>query len=424
MIPNSILNEGGGFSPPKLELNPTDIEDFDFRFKEFLRFFDPTFTRSEPRERLFQYLSGLFSPLERKSAEPIALNIENGDVRSMQRFLSDTLWDDDFILSQFHQLVARDLNNNEGVLIFDESGFVKKGKDSAGVSRQYCPHLGKVENCQVGVFAAYASNNGSCLIDKRLFLPQTWFEEDFQKRREKCGIPEELSFKTKPQLACEMLKELRASNQFIFKYVLGDTLYGNSPEFISAIEEEEEFIYFVSVPENTQFWLTQDELLKEKPLFKKEAKARKGITFSEPETIIVKKFALDLNSYCWYRRKVSEGAKGPLEYEFSRHRILLKRNSKKEMWLIIKRTLGEKPQYKYYISNAPKSVSLKKLVELSGMRWPIEQCFEEEKVELGMSHYEVRKFQGWHHHMMCCMLAHFFLWHLKIQLFEKKTVHC
>jgi SRSO17 transposase len=149
--------------------------------KIFHEQFRDCFSRSEPWENLFRYLSGQFSGLERKSIEPMALYVDGGDVRCMQRFISDAVWNDDKILKRHHENISEDMGDKDGVLIFDESGFVKKGDDSAGVSRQYCGSIGKVENCQVGVFAAYASRHGYTLIDDQLFIPQKWFEDSLKR---------------------------------------------------------------------------------------------------------------------------------------------------------------------------------------------------------------------------------------------------
>jgi SRSO17 transposase len=144
---------------------------------------------------------------------------------------------------------------------------------------------------------------------------------------------------------------------------------------------------------------------------------------TEKKPIKLASLAKSLSSFYWYRRKVSEGTKGPIEYEFTKRRIVLSKNGipDKEVWLVVRRTLEDAPTYSYFLSNAPVSTRLPTFVWLSGLRWPIEQCFEETKTELGMDHYEVRKYRGWHHHMLTCMLAHFFLWHLKIRLGKKST---
>ena len=146
---------------------------------------------------------------------------------------------------------------------------------------------------------------------------------------------------------------------------------------------------------------------------------------NKSKPITIDELAKNINDYFWYRRQVSEGAKGPIVYEFTRRQVILAAEGlpQKTVWLLIRRTIGDEPEYSYFISNAASSTRLKTLVWLSGMRWAIEQCFEETKGELGMDHYEVRKFRGWHHHMLTCMLAHFFLWHLKIRMGKKSAVY-
>ena len=168
---------------------------------------------------------GQFSTLERKSIEPMALQVEGGTIRGMQRFISDVRWDEEQMRWNYHQLVADEMGDPEGVLMFDETGFVKKGHDSVGVARQYCGTLGKVENCQVGVFAAYASRHGYALVDKRLFLPETWFTDAYAARRTTCHVPHELGFQSKSQLAATMLQAIVHDGLLPFKYVVADCLW-------------------------------------------------------------------------------------------------------------------------------------------------------------------------------------------------------
>jgi SRSO17 transposase len=368
---------------------------------------------------------GQFSELERKSIEPIALNVEDGNVRPMQRFISDAEWADDKILNKYHSLVNEDLGTSEGILIFDESGFIKKGNDSIGVSKQYCGSIGKVENCQVGVFAAYASPHGYALLDKRLFIPEKWFSGDYKLRRTKCRLPENIEFKTKPQLAIDMLNGIVKEEILPFKYVLGDSLYGSSPQFIEAVESCVGLTYFVEVASDTRCWLKRPITREKQYKYKGEIRSKTVLEKTENKPIAVSTLAENINDFFWYRRKVSEGTKGPIEYEFTRRRIILsyKDLPQKTVWLTIRRTLGDQPVYKFYLSNASTSARLSLFVWLSGIRWAIEQCFEETKSELGMDHYEVRKYTGWHHHMLVSMLAHFFLWHIKIRLGKKSTIY-
>src|SRR5437867_4246713 len=195
---------------------------------------------------------GQFSELERKSIEPMALEVAGGNVRGMQRFISDNIWDEDKMRQTYHGLVAAEMGDAEGVLMVDESGFVKKGKESVGVARQYCGSLGKVENCQVGVFAAYASRHGYALVDKRLFMPETWFGEDYAERRHKYQIPKKLKFHTKPQLTTKIITTIHNKNQLPFKYIITDCLYGNSPDFLDTIDACVKMTSLMSIPSDTQ----------------------------------------------------------------------------------------------------------------------------------------------------------------------------
>lgn len=413
------------YSVPKFDLDRGDIKNFMNELKGFHEQFADCFHRSESRENFFNYMSGQFSPIERKSIEPIALALEGSNVRAMQRFVSDAPWAEKNMIVKYRSFVNDDLGSPEAAMIFDESGFVKKGGDSIGVAKQYCGTIGKVDNCQVGVFAGYASENGYALVDKRLFIPEKWFTDEYRARRRKCILPEETVFRTKPQLAAEMLTELHEENVLPFKYVLGDSIYGESPEFIAAAESLPDKTYFVSVSKDTLCWLKQPMSFTKTYRWGRKVLTKTILADPESKPLSVETLARNINDYFWYRRQVSEGTKGPIIYEFTRRRIILSAAGlpKKTVWLLIRRTIGDDLQYNFFISNASSSVRLKTLVWLSGMRWAIEQCFEESKTELGMDHYEVRKFPGWHHHILTCMLAHFFLWHLKIRLGKKSTVY-
>jgi SRSO17 transposase len=169
MLPACRTEEG--FSIPTFDVESSDVEGFMDELREFQSAFHDCFTRSEPREHFFDYMVGQYSALARKSIEPMALQVEGGSIRGLQRFISDAVWDEEQMRWDYQHLVATEIGDLDGVLMFDETGFVKKGQDSAGVARQYCGPLGKVENCQVGVFAGYASRHGYALVDKRLFLP-------------------------------------------------------------------------------------------------------------------------------------------------------------------------------------------------------------------------------------------------------------
>jgi SRSO17 transposase len=402
---------------------PSDVEGFLEELWEFQSAFHDCFARSEPRAHFFDCMVGQFSKFERKSIEPMALQVEGGTIHGMQRFISDISWDEDQMVWNYHQLVADDLGDPEGVLMFDETGFVKKGQESVGVARQYCGTLGKVENCQVGVFAGYASRHGYALVDKRLFLPEEWFSDAYATRRTTCHVPQALTFQRKPQLAAAMLHALRQEGLLPFKYVVADCLYGNSPDFLDAVDACVGVTTLVAIPGETRCWLQRPRTEDKTYLYKGEARSKRVVVDAVPAACSVATVAANLPASSWYCRKVSEGTKGPIEYAFARQRVTLCKEGLPErtVWLVIKRTVGVTPLYSYYISNAPVSTPWRTFVWLSGVRWAIEQCFEEGKTELGMDHYEVRKYTGWHHHMLTTMLAHFFLWHLKLRLGKKSA---
>jgi SRSO17 transposase len=410
---------------PKFDLGKGDVKDFINELRGFHEQFADCFQRSESREHFFNYMAGQFSPLERKSIEPIALAIEDGNVRSMQRFVSDAPWDDDKMIAKYRSFVNDDLGHPDGALIFDESSFVKKGQDSIGVARQYCGVIGKVDNCQVGVFAAYVSESGYALVDKRLFIPDKWFADDYLERRQKCKLPQEMVFRTKPELAVEMLNAISKEDVLPFKYVLADTIYGASPQFICAVEALPGKTYFVSVTKDTLCWLRRPMTITKEYRWGGKHRTKTVLLDPQSKPLSVADLAANINDYFWYRRQVSEGTKGPIVYEFTRRQVILAAAGlpNKTVWLLIRRTLGDDPDYSFFISNASSNSRLRTLVWLSGLRWAIEQCFEETKSELGMDHYEVRKFPGWQHHILTCLLAHFFLWHLKIRMGKKSTVY-
>ncbi len=424
MLP-TIRHDEYLYPVPKFDLSRKDVKNFMTQLTCFHEQFADCFPRSESRDHFFKYMAGQFSPLERKSIEPIALAIKDGNVRAMQRFVSDSCWNEEKMITKYRSLVNDDLGHPDGALIFDESGFIKKGDDSIGVARQYSGAAGKVDNCQIGVFAAYVSDQGYALVDKRLYLPEKWFTADYAERCNKCLLPAETVFSTKPQLAVDMLNAVAHEDILPFKYVLADSVYGVSPDFINAIEALQGKTYLVSVPKTTLCWLKSPMTITKH--YQRSGKTRTKSILVDPDSkpITIDKIANNINDYFWYRRTVSEGSKGPIVYEFTRRQVTLAEAGlpKKTVWLFIRRTLEEKPEYSFFISNALANIRLKTFVWLSGLRWAIEQCFEETKSDLGMDHYEVRKFTGWHHHILTIMLAHFFLWHMKIRLGKKSTVY-
>src|ERR671922_2611336 len=276
MLP-ACRTQGDEFTIPTFDLVPRDVEGFMDELWEFQSAFHDCFTRSEPRAHFFDYMVGQFSQLARKSIEPMALHVEGGTIRGLQRFISDVQWDEEQMRWTYHQLVAEAMGDPEGVLMFDETGFVKRGKDSVGVARQYCGPLGKVENCQVGVFAGYASPQGYALVDKGLFLPEAWFTDAYAARRTKCQVPPALTGQSKPRLAAARLQAIASEGLLPFKYIVADCLYGNSPDFLDAIDACVGVTAFVAIPSETRCWLqrprTEDKVYR----YKGEARAKRVV---------------------------------------------------------------------------------------------------------------------------------------------------
>ena len=408
---------------PNFDLTCTDVEGFLDQLHEFHQAFHSCFVRREPREHFLHYLAGQLSSLERKSIEPMAMHIEGGNIRGMQRFISDDVWKEDKMRQTYHGMVADEMGEPQGIIIFDESGFVKKGQDSVGVARQYCSTIGKVENCQVGVFAAYASSKGYALVDKPLFLPEAWFDDEHAERRVTCRVPKEAVFRSKPELAAQMLLAIRAEGVLPFRYIGADSVYGNSPVLLEALDACVGAIYLVGISSEMRCWRQRPVTQEQTYLYRGEVCARRILAPGSEPPMSVAEWAHGLQTHRCYRRTVSEGGKGPIVYEFARRRVTLCRDGlpDRTVWLVVKRSLSATPKYWYSISNAPASAALSLFVWMSGRRWSMEQCFEESKSEVGMDHYEVRTYEGWHHHILVSMLAHFFLWQLKIRLEKKIT---
>ena len=203
MLP-ACRTEVEGLSIPTFDVVSSDVEGFMEALQEFQAAFHDCFARSEPREHFFDYMVGQFSALERKSIEPMALRVEGGTIRGMQRFLSDAVWDEEQLRWTYHHLVAEEMGAPDGVLMCDETGFGKKGKESVGVARQYGGTLGQVANGQVGVFAGYAARHGYALVDTRFFVPEGWWSDADAVRWRQCKVPDELTLQSKPQVAAAM----------------------------------------------------------------------------------------------------------------------------------------------------------------------------------------------------------------------------
>jgi SRSO17 transposase len=303
------------------------------------------------------------------------------------------------------------------VWIVDGSGFPKKGTHSVGVARQWCGQLGKVENCQEGVFAAYASRKGYTLLDRRLYLPESWFDKEYRERWEKCGIPEDTTFKTESELALDMLKSVIAADNLRFRWVTCDESYGKVPVFLDGVAGLERW-YFAEVPHSTRAWAARPKtaIPEWKGRGRRPSKAQLVAGEAAPQR--VDELAATIPEDEWKAYLIKEGSKGPIVAQFAFRRVIAVRDELPgpDVWLVLRRSLDEEPQLKTYLSNAPADIPCTELVRVAGMRWPVETAIEDGKDNLGMNEYMVRSWRGWHHHMTLCILAHHFLVRTQIRL--------
>jgi SRSO17 transposase len=374
------------------------------------------FYRREQSYWALRYLEGLLLPGRRKSVESMALALAGGNVRNMQQFLGSGAWDDEALLKQHGELVAENLGDAEGVLIVDGSEFPKKGRYSAGVARQYCGIRGKIDNCQAGVFLAYAAPRGQTLLEHRLYLPEKWFEPAWRERWEQCGIPDEIAFRTKPQLAWEMIEAVVKRAVLPFSWVTCDETFGNNPEFLGHLESAR-IRYLADVSVSTLVWLERPETWIPPAKSSGRPPSRARVAADAPRPVRVDELGAQLPQGAWRKYQVKEGEKGPIQARFAFVRVVVVRDKLPgpELWVVLRRSLGDPAELKVFISNAPADTRPKELVRVSGMRWPIESCFEQAKGSLGMAAYQTRSWRGWHHHMTLVILAHHFLVRLKLK---------
>ena len=403
-------------SAPPLDLTEEDVVGLAEELVAYHAEFAELFFRREQQQWGLIYAEGLLHPDLQKSVEPLALWLEGGNVRAMQRFIGEGAWDDEAILRKHRELVAASLGTPDGVLIVDGTDFPKKGKYSVGVARQYCGATGKIDNCQASVFLAYASSRGHTLLDRRLYLPEEWFAEASRERWERCGIPDDVAFRTKPQLAWEMIEAAVDSEVLPIAWVTCDEAFGNNPEFLGNLERAE-LRYLAEVPVSTLVWRERPET--EVPAAKSRGRppSRRRLVAETPPSLRVDQLAAQLPLGAWRKRRVKDGEKGPIQARFAFVRAVAVRDSLPgpDIWVVFRRSLNEPQELKAYLSNAPADTPLGELVRISGMRWPIETCFEEAKGSLGMADYQTRSWRGWHHHMTLVILALHFLVRLRFK---------
>lgn len=347
--------------------------------------------RRELRETGADFLDGLLSGIERKTGWLMAEQSGAERPYRMQSLLGRSHWDADRLRDEVRDYVVEALGDEDGVLIVDETGFVKKGDRSAGVARQYSGTAGRIENSQIGVFLAYASRYGQALVDRRLYLPESWTKD--RARCAKASIPETVEFATKPTMARAMV-EVALDAGVPCAYVLGDAVYGADSSLRRMLEAREQ--PYVLAVRGAHFMRRGGDRRFEE---------------TSPEEL-----ASELAPEDWVCHAAGEGAKGPRLYDWARIRRPWTSKGGFEHWLLVRRKRSTSGEKAYYLVFAPPGSSLAELAAVAGLRWAVEECFERAKDDLGLDHCEARSWHGWHRHMSLCMAALAFLSKLSADL--------
>jgi SRSO17 transposase len=402
-----------------LGLCETDVKAMAKELVEFHQQFHDHYGRIEHQRLGLAYISGLMSNCQAKSVEPIALELLNkSSVRSLQMFMKDYLWDHQGMRSSHQSMLAQTIGRPDGMITADSCEYPKKGKESVGVDRQYCGALGKVENCQSGVFVGYSSQNGYGLLNCQLYMPENWFSKQQQQRRKANLVPQDLIFKTKQQIALELIESVMATGNFPARWIGCDATFGSDIEFLNALPRN--LYYFADIRCDTLIFTKKPRI--GVPPYKGRGRrpSKLKVLPGQPKAKSVSDIARS-KQLSWKSVIVAEGAKGPITANVARIQVYLSRDGLPvgdRQWLFLRKNADGK--IKYAISNAPKQTSLKELIKASTMRWPIEQCFQDGKGHLGMDKYEHRSWPAWHRHMIFVFLALHFLLRLRIK-FKKNS---
>ena len=337
----------------------------------------PRFTRKETREQARAYLEGLLSGVERKNGWQLAEQLGHTNPYRVQHLLDRAVWKADLVRDELCAYVTTHLGQADGVLIVDESGFLKKGDKSVGVKRQYSGTAGRVENCQVGVFLAYATRKGHTFLDRELYLPQEWADD--APRRKAAHVPKSVHFATKPELAQAMLT--RALDAGVpCAWVTGDSVYGSSHALRECLQTRRQ-AYVLAVANDERLSWEQGRI--------------RALTL-----------ARRLPASSWQTLSCGEGAKGPRVYEWAWLPLDAPTQEGFAHWLLVRRSLSDPTELAYYLVFAPAATALATVAQVAGTRWSIEAGFESAKGEVGLDHYEVRSWHGWYRHMTLALVAH------------------
>ena len=374
-------------------------------FGEFHAFFAVAFGRKQWREHSKNYLQALLvQSQERRNAENLSETVP-ASARAMQRFLREARWDDDAVIGRLQEYLGPKLADSEAVWVFDGSDFPKQGVKSVGVARQYCGASGKIANCQAGMFLAHVGPRGRALVDKRLYLPESWTSD--QGRCESAGVPvDKRQYRSKTELALEMVERALERGHLKAGWVAADDAFGLSPSFrenLAALGMN----YVLDVPAGFTVWPVEPEWTT--PAYQGFGRPRKPRLRSGQRRTMAER-SDELPEDVWREITVAQGSQGPRTYSFSAQRVrpTSRRKPGEIHWAVYRRNLdGSEPRY--YLSNAPEDTPLETLAYVGGSRWRIETEFETEKSDVGLDEYETRTWAGWNHHIALCLLGGAFL---------------
>jgi SRSO17 transposase len=371
----------------------------------FLSEFEDCFGRSEPRGKLETYVRGQLSELPRKSVEPMALQAGMSP-RTLQEFLASDEWDDDRLCSHVRRLVVRDHADDQAIGVIDESGHPKKGDQTAGVSRQYCGNTGKIDNCVMTVHLTYTTFDGGfrTMLDSGLYLPQCWHED--RERCRRARIPDEVVYRPKYIIALEQLDRALAEG-VRFSWITADEWYAQKPVFIKGLRQRG-MRFVLEVPKNFTMWLHDPNSGPETP--------------AKPVENLLR-YSRKLMAQPWHKYYVKDTDKGPLVWEVKMAPCWLPSATGVigPQWLVVARNVLNPDELKYFVSNAAPGVPLEVVLHVAFGRWPVERCLEDEKSELGLSHFEARCYPALKRHLLITQVSHLFLARQTQRLKGEKT---
>jgi SRSO17 transposase len=392
-------------------MDAAQIRNLTPRLKEYFSRFHDCFGRRENREHLEVFVKGQLSDLQQKSVEPIAIRA-GIPPRTLQQFLAKYLWDEDRLRRRLHEIVVDEHASPHSIGIIDETSDVKKGKKTPGVQRQHCGAVGKQDNCIVTVHLGYAVDDFHCLIDGELFLPESWSND--RERCREAGIPDTMVYRPKSEIALE-LYDRAVGHGVRMEWLTFDEWYGAKPQFLRALDDRQQK-FVGEVPKNFRAWVEPPRVTNRPHRRGGRGRSRRTprVTANSRPTMTVEEMMRSpaLRDQEWTRYRLKDGEKGPMVWEVKNILIYPKNEDglpARPYHLIVARNVLEPDVIKYFVSNAPPETSLQTMLIVAFSRWRVERCFEDEKGELGLDHYEGRRYLGLKRHLIITAVSHLFL---------------